>query len=619
MIYKILISTVYLLLVSLLSYAQPERWQQAVKYKMDIDFNIKKHQAKGIQSLEFTNNSPDTLDKVFYHLYFNAFQPNSMMDTRSRTIVDPDKRVGNRISTLKSGEMGLQKIISLTMNGNNVKYKVEGTILEVTLTEPILPKTTVTFDMEFLAQVPLQIRRSGRFSSEGIEYSMAQWYPKMCNYDYQGWHANPYVGREFYGIWGDFDVKITLPSNYVVGATGYLQNKEEVGYGYASEEPSSRPARLTWHFKAENVHDFVWAADPDYVQKVHKMSDGTIIRCFYQPGEKTTDNWEKLPMIMEEAFHFINKKYGQYPFKEYAFIQGGDGGMEYPMATLITGERSLVSLVGVSVHELMHSWYQMVLGSNEALYHWMDEGFTSYASNEVMNYLRSKKLIPGNVEANPHLGSVRGFVNFALSGNEEPLITHADHFLTNTAYGVASYTKGEVLLEQLRYIIGEEAFDKGMLMYFHTWKFKHPNPNDFFRIMEKASGLELDWFKEYFVHTTHTIDYALEEMKDKTLMLRKVGNMPMPLDITVKTKNGKTHNFYIPLEMMRGEKKGDRFFDNFVVKKDWPWTHPTYALDIGMDVDDVIDVKIDASGRMADTNRTNDVYPRIALLDAPTE
>jgi hypothetical protein len=616
---RFLVSVMAVMLFCTLGFAQPERWQQAVKYKMDVDFNIKKHQAQGTQILEYTNNSPDTLDKVFYHLYFNAFQPNSMMDVRSRTIVDPDKRVGKRIASLKKSEQGFQQIQSLKMNGKKVIYKVVGTILEVKLSEPILPHSTVTFEMEFLAQVPLQIRRSGRFSSEGIEYSMSQWYPKMCNYDYQGWHANPYVGREFYGIWGDFDVKISLPNNYIVGATGYLQNKEETGYGYAPKDPESRPSKLTWHFTAENVHDFVWAADPDYVQKVHTMSDGTVIRCFYQPGEKTTENWERLPMIMEEAFHFINKKYGQYPFKEYAFIQGGDGGMEYPMATLITGERTLISLVGVSVHELMHSWYQMVLGSNEALYHWMDEGFTSYASSEVMNHLKSKKLIPGEVENNPHLGSVNGFTNFALSGKEEPLITHADHFMTNTAYGVASYTKGEVLLEQLRYIIGEKAFDEGMLAYFNTWKFKHPNPNDFFRVMEKVSGLELDWFKEYFVHTTHTIDYALGEMKGKTLIINRVGNMPMPLDVSVKTKDGKTLNFYIPLEMMRGEKTGDRFFNDFKVMKDWPWTHKTYPLELGISLRDIIEVTIDPSDRLADTNKNNNVFPRLALLEAPTE
>lgn len=601
--------------ISIHCIAQPERWQQAVKYNMDIDFNIKKHQIKGKQILQYTNNSPDTLHQVFYHLYLNAFQPNSGMDVRSRSLPDPDKRVGDRISKLKSGESGIEKIQSLTMDGVMTSYKVEGTILEVRLPKPILPHTTVTFDMEFLAQIPIQIRRTGRFNTEGIEYSMSQWYPKMCNYDYQGWHANPYIAREFYGIWGDYDVKITLPSNYIIGATGILQNKDEIGYGYSDKPVTTRPDRQTWHFKAENVHDFVWAADPDYKQITHRMANGTLIRCFYQPGERTTENWERLPKIMEEVFHYANQKYGQYPFAEYSFIQGGDGGMEYPMATLITGERSLVSLVGVAVHELMHSWYQMVLGSNEALYHWMDEGFTSYASNEVMNHLIDKKILPGTAVADPHLDEVNAFCNFALSGKEEPLITHADHFMTNTAYGVASYTKGEVLLEQLRYIIGETAFNKGMLLYYNTWKFKHPNPNDFFRIMERVSNIELDWFKEYFVNTTQTIDYEIVDYKGKVLTIKKIGRIPMPLDITVITKDGKESKFNIPIDLMRGEKMGDRFFSDFKVVKDWPWTHPTYSLTTGINIDDVSKVFIDQSGRLADVDRLNNVLPRVAKLE----
>lgn len=598
---------------------QPERWQQKVSYVMDVDFNIKKHQFKGTQRLEFTNNSPDTLYKVFYHLYFNAFQPNSMMDVRSRNLPDPDKRVADRIVKLKKDEQGFLKVDGLKMNGRKVLHKTVGTILEVQLSEPVMPHSTVTFDMEFQGQVPLQVRRSGRFSREGIEYSMSQWYPKMCNYDYQGWHANPYVGREFYGIFGEFDVKLTLPSNYVVAATGVLQNAGEAGYGYSSSEPVARPEKLTWHFKAKDVHDFVWAADPDYKQISLQEEGVPVIRCFFQPGDKTTDNWQKLPVIMAEAFRFINKKYGQYPYPEYSFIQGGDGGMEYPMATLITGERNLVSLVGVSVHELLHSWYQGILGSNEALYAWMDEGFTSYAGNEVMNHLKAKKLIPGETEANPHMEEVKGYINFALSGKEEPLSTHADHFMTNTAYGVGSYTKGEVFLEQLRYIIGETAFDKGMLMYFNAWKFKHPNANDFVRIMEKSSGLELDWFREYFVNTTQTIDYDIEDMRGKTVIIRRKGNMPMPLDITVRTKDGKEYKYYIPMEIMRGEKKGDRFFDRFKVMADWPWTHPTYSLNIDQNIRDIEKLEIDASQRLADTDRENNVYPRVMLQKDPVK
>jgi len=604
---RLILSLASILLYSSVTYTQSDRWQQSVKYKMDIDFILKKHQFKGTQILEFTNNSPDTLFKVFYHLYYNAFQPNSMMDVRSRTIIDPDPRIGDRISMLKKEDQGHMLVSSLKLNGRKVKFKTVGTILEVHLDKPVLPKTTVTFEMKFKGKIPLQIRRTGRFNKEGIEYSMAQWYPKMCNYDHQGWHADPYVAAEFYGIWGDYDVTITMPKEYIIAATGILQNRDDIEFGHANKDSESRPDKLTWHFKAENVHDFVWAADPDYHQMVHKAYDGTLLRFFYQPGEKTTQYWDKLPPIMDEVLSFANSKYGKYAFPEYSFIQGGDGGMEYPMATLITGERSMISLVGVCVHEFMHSWFHTMLASNESLYAWMDEGFASYAANEVMNHLKMKKLIPGDTLLNPHIKEVVGYINFSKSGYEEPMSTHSDHFSTNTAYGMAAAKKGEVLLEQLRYIIGTTAFDKGMLVYFDTWKFKHPNPNDFIRLMEKVSGLELDWFKEYFVQTTHTIDYAIEEVKDRYVVIKNIGLMPMPLDISVTTNDGKVHQYYIPQEIMRGEKKGDVFFDNFKIMPDWSWTHPTYKLIINQKLSEIKSVEIDVSQRLADVDRENNI------------
>jgi hypothetical protein len=591
--------------------AQPERWQQAVKYKMSVDFNIKKHRCEGNQKLVYTNNSPDTLTKVFYHLYFNAFRPGSSMDVRSRMLPDPDPRVGDRIMKLNKNDEGWIKVEELKMNNKSLKFIEEGTILEVTLDEPILPRSTVTFELEWEAQVPKQIRRSGRFSKEDIEYSMAQWYPKMCNYDYQGWHANPYVAREFYGIWGDYDVSITMPSNYVIAATGVLESPEKIGHGYADGNMIEKSKNTTWNFKAQNVHDFVWAADPDYKHISYKAYNGTTLRFFYQPGDKTSENWEKLPAIMDEALKFIELKYGKYPYPVYSFIQGGDGGMEYPMATLITGERNLNSLVGVAVHEWMHSWYQMILATNEALYPWMDEGFTSYASAEVMNYLKSRKILPGEMKDNPHLESVKGLITFIGGGKEEALITHSDHYNTNSAYGVGSYTKGEVFLEQLRYIIGEEAFDKTMLNYYQIWKFKHPNANDFLRIAEKTSGLELDWFKEYFINSTKTVDYSIDGYNGKNIILKREGLMIMPLDVTIEDEKGKLHKFYIPLDLMRGEKKGDRFFDDFNVAPDWVWTSPSYGLDPGIKLASIKKITIDVSDRLVDVNRENNIYPRL--------
>jgi hypothetical protein len=599
-----LLSTISLL-------AQPDRWQQRAEYEMEIDFDVETHRFDGTQRLTYYNNSPDTLNQVFYHLYFNAFQPNSMMDIRSQTIRDADPRVGGRIGELDKEEIGYQRVTSLKMNGKKVKYDIVGTILEAKLPEPVMPNSSVVFEMDFKAQVPLQIRRSGRDNAEGIAYSMAQWYPKMSEYDYQGWHANPYVGREFYGIWGDFDVKITIDKDYILGGTGYLQNPEEIGYGYApeSEVKQKRGRRLTWHFKAPKVHDFMWAADPDYTHDTFEREDGTVLHFLYQKNERTEENWAQLPRVMDKAFDYINTHYGQYPYKQYSFIQGGDGGMEYPMGTLITGERSFPSLVGVSVHELMHSWYQMVLGTNESLYPWMDEGFTSWASSNVMNLLREKGMLPGEGVDNPHLGSYTGYVNFSQSGLEEPLITHADHFVTNSAYGVASYVKGAVFLEQLKYIIGEDAFDKGMLRYYDTWKFKHPNANDFIRVMEKQSGLELDWYKEYWIHTTHQIDYGVSAVENgekgkAVVTLEKVGTMPMPFEVEIELKDGGRKRYYIPIRLLRGHKP----LDSMGLLRDWPWTHPEYEFTLPVSAEEIQAVVVDPDRGMADINPENNRY-----------
>ncbi|MEO0404647.1 MAG: M1 family metallopeptidase, partial [Bacteroidota bacterium] len=350
-----------LLMMSFSAISQQQRWQQKVSYKMDIEMDVDQHQYHGKQELVYTNNSPEVLDKVFYHLYFNAFQPGSMMDVRSRTIVDPDSRVGDRIVHLTESEQGWIKVNSLKINGKRQDYIVEGTILEVPLRKPIQPGETVTFDMDWDAQVPLQVRRSGWNNKEGIEFSMSQWYPKISEYDYEGWHSNPYVGREFHGVWGDFEVNITLPSNYVIAGTGELQNPDEIGYGYSDAVESPVKSKPTWKFLAKNVIDFVWAADPDYIQRTAQVENGPLLRFFFQPNEEYNEAWDRLPEFATKAFGLLSENFGQYPYSQYSIIQGGDGGMEYPMATLITGNRSLRSLVGVTVHEAAHSWYQGVL------------------------------------------------------------------------------------------------------------------------------------------------------------------------------------------------------------------------------------------------------------------
>ena len=587
--------------------ASGERWQQRAEYAMDVDFDHTRHQYSGKQTLVYYNNSGENLNRAFYHLYFNAFQPGSIMDVRSLNISDPDPRVGSRISKLKPSEIGYLNVKNLKMNGKPCTFKVEGTILEVELPTTIAPLSKVVFECEFDGQVPIQIRRSGRNSREGVDYSMAQWYPKMCEFDEQGWHANPYVAREFYGIWGDFDVTIRMDKKFTLGGTGILQNPAEIGKGY-SKDPSVLADRLAWHFKAQNVHDFMFGADSEYKHITKKADDGTLMHFFYIPSEKT-EAWEKLPDAMAKVFQYAAIHYGKYPYSDFSFVQGGDGGMEYAMSTLITGERNLQSLVGVAVHELMHSWYQGVLGSNESLYSWMDEGFTSFTSNYIMNDLKKQKMLPGlKPEDDPMQDDVAGFCRFAVGGKEEPLSTHSDHFNTNTAFSVGSYVKGATFLQQIKYIIGEDDFNKGFLTYFNTWKFKHPNANDVIRIFEKQSNLELDWFKEYFVYTTKTIDYGVENVVGTTVKLQKIGLMPMPLDVLVTYKDGSTELFYIPLDLMRGEKPTENAKQKRSILKDWTWVNPTYEFQARGEVKSVV---IDASMRLADMDRSNNSFPKV--------
>lgn len=609
MIRKTISFSFFFLLIGGMAMAQPDRWQQRVEYTMDIDFNVNTNQYTGKQKLVYYNNSPDTLRKVFYHLYQNAFQPNSMMDVRSRTIMDPDSRVRDRIAHLTPEEIGYEHVRSLKMDGKTQKFEEVGTVLEVTLAKPIMPHSKVTFDMVFEAQIPLQVRRSGRDNKEGIRYSMSQWYPEMAEYDYQGWHADPYIAREFHGVWGDYDVTIHIDKSYILAASGVLQNPEKVGFGYTKPgEKVKQPKgdKLTWHWKAEKVHDFMWAADPDYTHVIAQVPNGPTVHFYYQKNDKTEEAWSKLPEYVIKAFQYMNSHFGKYPYDKFSVIQGGDGGMEYPMATLITGERGLSSLVGVTTHEMIHSWYQGVLATNESLYPWMDEGFTTYASAETMNSIMDEN------EEHPQLRNYQSYFRLANSNYDEPMTTHADHYNTNMAYSINSYPKGAVFLNQLKYVIGKEAFSEGMKRYFNTWKFKHPNDIDFLRVMEKTSGLELDWYREYFVQTTKTCDYGIKSVISEdgktAITLEKIGKMPMPLDVEVVMQDGKKYMYNIPLRMMRGHKADEYPDAEWKVLEDWPWTHPVYTFKVDGEAKNIKEINIDPSLGMADIDRSNNEY-----------
>ena len=572
-------------------------WQQRVEYQININFDYEKHQFLGDQNLIYYNNSEDTITKVFFHLYFNAFQPGSMMDVRSRSLPDPDRRVMDRISKLNEDEIGFHEIKKIQQNGKDLKYHEQGSILEVELMDPLLPDESTEFYMEYFSQVPVQIRRSGRNNKEGIDYSMAQWFPKIAEYDRKGWHAHPYIAREFYAPWGDFDVSISIDKNYIVAATGILESKVKEKNNYI------------WNFKAKNVHDFVWAADPDYVHDILKVDSENLELHFYylETNDDMVKNWKRLQQDASKAFKFMNKIFGKYPYTKYSIIQGGDGGMEYPMATLITGERSYPSLLSVTIHEALHSWYQMLLGTNESYLAWMDEGFTSFAQNITQIYLFNDIYKLDLV--NPLRRSYERYYNFIKTGLEEPLSTHSDHFSTNQAYGVGSYTKGAMFLMQLGYIIGEDILFKALKRYYNEWKFKHPDEYDFIRIIEKESGMELDWYIDYWIKTTHTIDYSLEikeENENEILVsVNRIGKMPMPIEIEVVYEDSSKKIFYIPLSIMRGDKNYDSSKLEYKLLDDWEWVNNTYEINFNNKNKKIKNIEINPSGKMADIDQSN--------------
>lgn len=616
-----LIATLFLNFISLCA-QNNSYWQQKVDYKMEVVMDTPNYQYKGKQELVYTNNSQDTLRKVFYHLYYNAFQPGSEMDLRLQNIPDPDARMVNkikidgkevkesRISKLKPNEIGFLKVSNVKQGGKVLKIKESGTILEVTLSKPILPNAKTKLTLDFNGQVPVHIRRAGRNNKEGVEFSMAQWYPKIAEFDFEGWHADPYIAREFHGVWGNFDVKITIDKEYTLGGSGYLQNPNKIGHGYQDtgvlvKYPKDTKT-LTWHFVAPNVHDFTFAADKNYVHDRVKGPNNVDLHFIYKNNPKIIKNWKNIQPKMVKIMDYFNKTVGNYPYKQYSFIQGGDGGMEYAMCTLILGEGTPEGLLGVATHELGHSWFQHVLATNESKHSWMDEGFTSYLEETGLNEINENKV------ENPHTNTYDNYYYLAKSGREQPQTTHSDRYDFNQTYSIAAYSKGHVFLAQLEYLIGKENLLKTLKKYFTDFKFKHPTPNDFKRTAERVSGAQLDWYLTDWTQTTSAIDYsikAVNEVENTTkISLERIGRIPMPIDLLIEYTDGTKEFFYIPLRMMHFEKENSYSSLKRTVLKDWAWANPFYEFVISKTKTEIKKITIDPSGLLADVKNENNCF-----------
>ena len=571
-------------------------WQQNADYEMNVDIDVESYRFNGSQEILYTNNSPDTISKVYYHLYFNAFKPGSQMDVRSLNISDPDSRVKDRISKLGKNEEGDLSVFELKQDGKPVFFEQQETVLLARLNKVLLPGKKTKLTLLFEGVVPKQIRRSGRNNKDGVALSMTQWYPKLAEYDFEGWHPNPYIAREFHGVWGDYSVKITIDKNYILGGTGYLQNSTEIGYGYHPKNKTidhSEKEKLTWHFFAPSVHDFTWAADPDFVHDVVKGPNDVDLHFLYKTNQ---ENWRKLQPHSVGLMKYFNENIGEYPWKQYSIIQGGDGGMEYAMSTLITGGEQYSRLLGTTSHEMAHAWFQHILANNEAKHPWMDEGFASYidvlAENSVL----------GKTPKNPFKRSYDSYRRLANSGVEQPQTTHSDRYNYNFAYSVSAYSKGSVFLAQLGYIVGPKTLKKILKRYFNEFKFKHPSPNDFKRVAEKVSDLELEWYLNDWTRTAEKIDYAITYTKGNAVLERK-GLIPMPIELVVTFKDETKKHYYIPTDLMRGVKK--ELSSSFEILPSWGWASPFYSFPLQKEV---VKIEIDPSGLLADVDLKNNLY-----------
>jgi hypothetical protein len=596
----------------LLSFAvqgQCKQNMQGLYYTMDIHFNAAKNNFSGYQKLIYQNDSPDTLVNLFYHLFYNAFQPGSQMENRAHYIRDQEN-IYLKIQNLKNTERGFEQIDSLKINGAVQDYGITGTILKINPSHRILPGAKVTIELWFKSQIPEMIVRTGRNNPERVAFTMTQWYPKMAAYDRAGWHADEYIRREFYGGFANYDVTIQIDSAYTVAATGVLQNPEACGHGYAtrSQSSSSNSDRLlSWHFRALNVHDFAWAADSSYIHTQQPIRSGLDFHCFYKKETATPEDWQNMPEDVSKIFGWMETKVGPYPYPVYSLVQGGSGGTEYPMLSMILGKRPVSKglikgypVFIIALHEIMHNWWYAAVANDETRNAWLDEGFALFFQYEYMDELNK------NNQAEKAIRSSYEYLKAPMKINAlEPMTTPSDYYDANWSYDASVYHKGAVFLNQLRYITGDDLFWKGIRDYYSRWTFGHPDGDDFILCMEKASGMQLKWYLDLWTKTNKTIDYAIGDVqkteKGTTIQLLCKGDMPMPSDVRLTLTNGSQFNYTIPLVAMYGHKKAT----GLISMAPWGWTDPMYLLAVPYNYETIDKIEIDPEKKLMDLKPEN--------------
>jgi hypothetical protein len=558
--------------------AQQNYWQQEVNYTIQVQLDDQKHELHAFESFVYVNNSPNTLDLIYIHLWPNAYR-------NGKTALANQIYEQNKVNILHFGkpeDKGGIDSLDFKINGTTIKWeyhKKHQDIAVLYLNQPLKTGQKITVSTPFKIKIPSgDISRLGHVDQS---YQITQWYPKPAVYDHKGWHPMPYLSQgEFYSEYGSFDVTIKLPSNYVVGATGDLQSPAEVAFldslskispldqeakvdlkgGFKkmkTEFPKSSTTFKTIRYTQSNVHDFAWFADKRYrvrkgeVELPYSKRKVTTWAMYVPQNERL---WSKSLEYLHDATYYYSLWNGEYPYNQVTAVDGtisAGGGMEYPNVTVIGNTNSATELELVIVHEVGHNWFYGILGSNEREHGWMDEGLNTL--NEMRYFMTKYPDNTGMNEMIPFIDKIHfeelshhdmGDIMFRATqrfGADQPIETHSCKFHPAN-YGTVMYQKTGLVFHYLKAYLGEQKFDECMSAYYNRWKFKHPYPEDLRTVFEEITKKDLSWCFGDLINTTSFVDYKLIRSKtDKNgskAIVKNTGQVNGPIEINV-LKNGK--------------------------------------------------------------------------------
>ncbi|MDF3053511.1 MAG: peptidase [Geminicoccaceae bacterium] len=538
----------------------PAYWQQRADYRISATLDTVRRELRGRETIRYTNNSPQALTYLWMFLEQNICAPTSITEKLDQP---PLVFLGSTFDFSCKGFAGGVTLERVSIAGRVLRPTVFGTTMRLDLPRPLAVGRTLGIEVAW--RFPVPDYGAGRMGRDGSLYEIAQWYPRLAVYDdVRGWNHEPYIGAgEFYLEYGSFDVSLTVPANYIVAATGTLQNPAVVltaaqqrrlsiarssttpvaiitadEAGRARSRPSAR-GQLTWRFTADSVRDFAFAAGPELRWDASGY-DGILIQTFYRPKAA---KWEEANRMGREAIKYFSEQWYRYPYPQASTVEGPIEGMEYPMLTFVPDSPSREELQWVLSHEFGHEWFPMVVGSNERLYPWMDEGFNTFIDLAGAARYFAGTPYGDSIEVHPlHL-----YVDHAIPGQEQPLISRPveskDLFWTG-------YQKPALMLETLRNeVLGKDRFDHAFREYIKAWAYKHPTPADFFRIMRDASGMDLDWFWRNWIYSTARLDQAVDSVGAQRIFLSNRGSMILPLEMELSYQDGSSERVRLPVEM----------------------------------------------------------------------